>query len=280
VNSTAYGMALALGASFTFSLMNALAKAVSHDMPSPEIAFFRGIFGLVVTVTMMLRAGVSFRGKRPGVLAVRGLLGGLSLLANFATLSFIPLADATLIAHTSPLFVLVLAHFVLKEKLPKAFYAVFAVAIVGSLLVIKPGMEFLHSQWSLIGLLGAMIGAGASISIRSLSKDHDTYIIMLYFMGAAALVPLPFIASFVWPSPKDWVMLFGLGTVSFAGQYLLTKAYSYKEAAVVALTRYAGILFNIGLGFLCFQEIPDGWSLLGGALILAACIQASRSPST
>lgn len=270
------GIGLALAASFAFSLMNALVKGAASTLPPTEIACFRGLFGFLVTAWIMKSRGISFRGKNPRLLVTRGLLGGLSLLFTFSTLKYIPMADASLLAHLSPLFVVILGHFVLKEKLTAGFYRVFAVAMVGSLLVVKPGLDLFHSGWSLVGLIGAMIAAGASISIRRLSADHDTYLIMLYFMGAAAVVPLPFMETFVTPGPREWVMLLLLGAVSFVGQYLLTKAYSFKEAAVVALTRYAGILFNIALGFVFWAEVPDRWSLLGGVMILASCLWLSR----
>lgn len=270
------GIYLALAASFSFSLMNALVKGASTALPATEIAFFRGLFGFLVTCWIMKARRISFRGKNPRLLVTRGLLGGLSLLFTFSTLAHIPMADASLLAHLSPLFVVILGHVVLKEKLSPGFYTVFGVAMIGSLMVVKPGLDLFHSGWSLVGLIGAMIAAGASISIRRLSADHDTYLIMLYFMGAAAIVPLPFMDSFVMPGPREWVILLALGSVSFVGQYLLTKAYSFKEAAVVALTRYAGILFNIGLGFVFWSEVPDHWSLLGGGMILAACVWLNR----
>jgi len=270
------GIGLALAASFSFSLMNALVKGASSALPAPEIAFFRGLFGFIVTALVMKSRGISFRGKNPRLLVMRGLFGGLSLLFTFSTLAHIPMADASLLAHLSPLFVVILGHFVLQEKLSAGFYQVFAVAMLGSLLVVKPGVDLFHSGWSLVGLIGAMIAAGASISIRRLSADHDTYLIMLYFMGAAAVVPLPFMESFVVPGPRECVLLLLLGSVSFVGQYFLTKAYAYKEAAVVALTRYAGILFNIALGFVFWAEVPDQWSLLGGVMILASCLWLGR----
>lgn len=265
------GMALALGASFAFSLMNALAKGC--DLPPGEIAFFRGFVGLIVTILIMRKQGISFRGARPRVLVLRGLLGGFSLLLNFTALSGLPLADATFLSHSSSLFVVIFAHFLLQEKLPGAFYALFGLALGGVVLVVKPGGDWLHSHYALAGLCSALTAAGASLSIRNLSKDHSTYLIMLYFMGAAALVPLPFsLQNFQWPSALDWCKLIALSAVSYVGQYLLTRAYSFKEAAVVAMTRFAGVAFNVGLGFLIWSEIPDRYSALGGALILSACL--------
>lgn len=270
------GLWLALGASLAFSVMNALAKAAAETMPAPEVAFFRGVLGTLVTVAVMRARGISFRGPNPRLLTVRGLCGGVSLLGAFLTLAHLPMADASLLAHLSPLFVVGLAWLVLGERPPAGFGPVLALALVGGVLVIRPGMNLLHSFWAIVGLLSALVGAGASISIRRLSADHSTHLIMLYFMGAAALVPLPFCTSFQVPGSRECGLLLALGAVSYLGQYLLTLAYSRKEAASVAVTRYAGIFFNVALGVCFFREVPDGWTFLGGALILAACARLWR----
>lgn len=273
---TRVGMLLALGASLAFSLMNALAK--SCHLPAGEVAFSRGAVGFLVTVLWMRSAGVSFVGARPRVLWLRGLLGGVSLYLNFTALQGLQLADATFLSHSSSLFVVVFGVWFLGERLPRSFYALFAVALAGVAMIVQPqGAWNGRELYALYGLGSALTAAGASLSIRSLSKDHHTLLIMLYFMGAAALVPLAVDArSFVLPGGADVLRLLALSGVSYLGQYLLTRAYTFKEAAVVSLTRFAGVGFNVGLGLLIWHELPSRWSALGGCLILGACATLYR----
>ncbi|MBX3167577.1 MAG: DMT family transporter [Candidatus Eremiobacteraeota bacterium] len=269
------GIALALGASLCFSLMNALAKV--STLPPGEIACARGVVGLAVVSLMLARKGGTFWGKRPRVLLLRGLLGGTSLFLNFTALSGLTLGDASFLAHSSSLMVVCLAHFFLGERMPPRFHFLFGLAALGALLVIKPGAGIAHGWYALAGLGAALSAAGASLSIRNLSKDHDSHQIMFAFMAAAAVVPLPWTwSNFRVPGLWDAWGLVALSAVSYLGQYWLTLSYQHKEAAVVAMTRFAGVAFNLALGFLVWREIPDLASALGGLLILGSCIALYR----
>lgn len=255
--------------------MNALAK--SCTLPPGQIACVRGLIGLIITVCWIKHLGLSFRGARPAVLSLRGLLGGSSLLLNFTALSYLPLADATFLSHLSSLFVVLFGHWFLKEVLPARFYVFFALALLGVVLVIQPGSGWMRNSYALAGLASAFTAAGASLSIRNLSKDHHTLLIMLYFMLAAALVPLPFSwHAFRWPDLSDGLKLLALSAVSYLGQYLLTRAYAYKEAGVVAMARFSGVAFNVGLGYLIWKDLPNRWAVLGGVLILGSCLWLYR----
>ena len=95
----------------------------------------------------------------------------------------------------------------------------------------------------------------------------------------ATLVAIPLMWNdFVVPATlREWGLLLAIGVVSLLGQVFLTRAFSHESATIVAVTRYIGIVFNAGWGWLFWSEVPDALTIAGGVLIVVACIALSRT---
>ncbi len=266
------GIFLAVLASLLFSLMNLSVKMVADDIPVSEIVFFRSLFGLVAVLLIIKRRRTSLRGKRPWLLVLRGLLGATAIWGGFLTISKIKLGDAAILANTSPLFVVLFAAYFLGERLSRKNLLLLAAALVGALLVIKPAAMTTYTLYTWVGLGTAVVSAGASVSIRALTKDTSTHLIIFYFMGITCLATLPpTVAQFVWPTPVDWLWLLLVGLSSLIAQFVLTQAYRYAPAGNVSTARLSSVVWNIFWGVLIWHEFLDLFSLLGGGLIIASC---------
>lgn len=271
------GIMFAMLSSLVFSVMNALVKEVSLTIPSSEVAFFRGIIGTIIIFFIMRSSQVAFSRKGIPMLVLRGVLGALYLIAYFYTISKIPLTDASILAHMSPIFVFALSVLVLKEKMSRGTLIVLPLFILGGLLLVKPFDFSSYSIYALVGVLSAVLAAGAATSIRYLSKKHHTYEIVFYFLAVSTVVAIPFMWSdFVVPTLRDSLYLLAIGVVSLIGQLFLTKAFTHENPVVVEIVRYIGIVYNAMWGFLFWAEIPDALTIAGGALIIAGCILLSR----
>lgn len=140
----------------------------------------------------------------------------------------------------------------------------------GVALVINPFDYTSFNVFALAGIASALFAAGASITIRHLSKRHHTYEIVFYFLMTAMLVSAYLMKDdFVVPQGIEWVYLVAIGVVSLIGQIFLTKAFTHENAAVVAATRYIGLVFNVLWGVLFWQEIPSWMTILGGGSLLS-----------
>lgn len=193
--------------------------------------------------------------------------------AMFLALTRIRLADATMLAHLSPVFVVLFAGWTLGEGAPRRYPWILGLSLVGAALIVKPGGGSLGSPYALLALGSAVTAAGASVAIRGLSREHDPNLIILYFLGTAALLSAPAtVHYFVLPGPRDALLLGAIGLVSFAGQTFLTLALAREKAGVVDLTRYAGIVFNALWGLALWGERLDAASAAGGALIVVSCL--------
>jgi len=270
------GVMFAMLSSLVFSIMNALVKKVSLSIPSAEVVFFRSIIGTVIIYFMMRQSKVAFSTKGVPMLALRGVLGAFYLLAYFYTISKIPLADASLLAHLSPFFAIILAAILLKERIFKKALYLLPLVILGAILLVRPSNYSTYSIYAFFGILSALFAAGAATSIRYLSKKHHSYEIVFYFLATATLVSIPLMwNNFVVPTSVELFYLVCIGVVSLLGQIFLTNAFTHENVVVVEVTRYIGIVFNAMWGFLFWTEVPDTLTILGGILIIMACILLS-----
>ncbi|MBY6038405.1 DMT family transporter [Fictibacillus nanhaiensis] len=271
------GVILAVLSSFVFSIMNALVKEVSLTIPYAESVFFRSLIGTIIIYFMMKKKRVAFSKKGVPMLAVRGVFGALYLLAYFYTISKIPLGDASILAHLSPFFAVILASIFLKERMPKILLYLMPLVVLGAVMLIKPQHFSTYSMFAFIGILSAFFAACAATSIRYLSKKHHAYEIVFYFLVTGTVVSVPLMWNeFVVPTPIDLLYLICIGAVSLLGQLFLTSAFTHENVIVVEITRYIGIVFNVMWGFLFWAEIPDAQTVTGGMLIVTACVLLSR----
>lgn len=271
------GVVYAILTSFVFSIMNALVKAVSLTVPSTEVAFFRSIIGTIIIYFIMKYNKVKFSTEGIPLLIMRGVVGALYLITYFYTISKIPLTDASILVHLSPFFVIILSAIFLKEKISRKSIYLIPICFLGALLIIKPFNYASYSFEAVFGIISAMLSAAAGIFIRLLTKKHHTYEIIFYFLATATVVSIPLMWNkFVVPTPREFLFLTIIGVVSLIGQVFLTKAFTHEKAIIVEVTRYIGIVFNAMWGFLFWREIPDGVTILGGILIISACIALSK----
>jgi drug/metabolite transporter (DMT)-like permease len=271
------GVILAILSALVFSVMNALVKAVSFSIPSAEVAFFRSMIGTAIIYFMMRQSKVVFSTEGIPMLALRGVLGALYLLAYFYTISKIPLADVSILAHLSPFFAIILSAVFLKERMSRKVLFLLPLVMAGAILLVKPFHYSTYSIYAFVGILSALFAAGAATSIRYLSKKHHSYEIVFYFLATATLVSIPLMWNhFVIPTPLEFFYLVSIGVVSLLGQIFLTKAFTHENVVVVEVMRYIGIVFNAMWGFLFWAEVPDTLTILGGILIITACIALSR----
>lgn len=270
------GVTYALVATFVFSLMNLLVKLVSARIPTGEIVFFRSSIGAVVAYTLIRKNRIKMNCDKLFFLTLRGVLGASYLVTYFYIIAKIPLADVAVLINLSPLLVIFLSAVVLKEKLSTRTYVVIAIGLIGALITINPLGYSTYSVIALVGVFSAFCSAGASISIRYLSKYKSTHEIVFFFLFFAALVSLPMMwRNFVIPTCLELFYLIGIATVSYAGQFFLTKAYTHEKAPVVAVARYSSIAYNVFWGLLLWGEIPTITTVIGGTLIVGACIWIS-----
>jgi len=267
------------------ALNGALAKMLGDDMSALEIVFFRNIFGVFFILVTLYHTRPTLAGGNIKLLIWRGLFGFSAMLFFFYTITKIPLGEAITLNKTSPLFVSILAFFLLHEKLSPLGIFSLLIGFLGVVLITKPfGVDV--GLPHLLGLLGGLLAAAAYTTIRKIKHIYDSRVIVLSFMGTGVLIPfflfiiseyyapkhLDFMLSkFILPTnPKIWLLLFFMGITATLSQWLLTKAYSATAAGIIGIVSYIIIPFSILFGTLLGDALPDIYTIIGIGLIVLA----------
>lgn len=212
----------------------------------------------------------ALRTQRPMLQITRGMaLLGSSLLF-ISGLRFLPIAEASATSFVSPLFVTALSIFFLGEKVGLRRWFATTVGLLGVLIVLRPGTSAFHPA-AFFPVVSAFAWACTLILTRNMSGQERTVVTMTYssivgFAVLCALVPL------VWVTPSWHDILLGLiiGVASTAGQWIVVLAFRYADASVLAPFSYIQLLWVTFLGFVIFGEVPDVWTVVGAAFIVAS----------
>ncbi|WP_041782176.1 DMT family transporter [Ancylobacter novellus] len=273
------GIALQIGATFLFTIMQALVRIVSERIPTGEVVFSRSFFALFPLLAMLAwrnEISAAVRTAHPFGHILRGTIGVTSMSLGFSALALIPLADATAISFTAPLLTVVLAALVLREHVQTYRWAAVSVGLCGVVLMLWPHMsgEFDttdHVLGAVLALFAAGFTAGAMIQVRRLTETETTPAIVFYFQALGAVAGLA-TAGWGWVIPGFWdaVLLLTIGLLGGVGQILLTESYRYAPASVVAPFAYSAMLWSLLLGFVLFAEVPPVLVVVGAGVVIGA----------
>ena len=269
------GVRFMLAAAFSFSVMTLLVKIAGQTLPSHEIVFARGIVTLVLSYGWVRQAGVSLWGERKGILVVRGLLGFVALTCFYYAVTQLPIAVATVLHYTSPIWTSLIAVPLLKEPITSRVCGACLLSFVGVTFIARPGFLFSGATSGLdlvavgVVLVGSLLSSGAYVSVREASKTEHTSVIIFYFalISTMGSVPLAWPVA-VWPTAWGWLVLAGVGVTTQVAQIFLTRGLSLVPAGRAMTVGYTQILFAALWGMLFFAEYPDLWTVAGALLVI------------
>lgn len=272
-SGTSGALLLAIASTAIFALMHALVRHVSGTMHPFEIAFFRSIFGLLAVVPLIWRIGPSVLVSRnPKLLAVRGLLGGLSLMTWFYGLSVVPLVTATALSFTSVIFASIGAWIFLKERMRLRRWTAVAFGFAGVMIIVRPGFA-VFEPGSLVILLAAVLWGIGIVLVKTIARTDETVTIVAWTaMWLIVTTAVP--AWLVWVTPSfsqlAWLLL--IGTLGTVGTIAWTQALKAADASLVIPTDFTRIVWAGVIGFAAFGEIPDRWMWIGAVLIIGSTL--------
>lgn len=264
-------------AGFVLISMNSIVKTMGARLPAAELLFFRGAFGIVFLVPLVLwRGWRSVATRHPWMHLLRTGFGTASMFGVFYAVTHMPLADATAILFSSPLFATVFAAFLLREAVGWRRAAATLVGFGGVLVMVRPGAEAIEPA-AFVAIGAAMLTGALAIIIRRLSGKDSPYVIIFWFTTVGSLIALPFaLAVWVPPLASEWPLLVLIGFLGLIGQTAFTFAFSTGESSAVAPFDYVRLIFAGLFGYLFFAELPDHWSLTGAAIIMASTFYIMR----
>lgn len=271
MTQTARAILLMLLAIFLFSAMDACAKAIAAEA-NTVMALWARYTGQVVLVICIVapRLRRVARTAFPGMQLFRSVcqLGATS--AFFLGLNHLGLAESAAIMDINPVLITLGAALFLGEKLGIRRLAAIGVALIGALIIIRPGTS-VFSPYALFPLTAALCYSGFSLATRFIGHREDPWTSLLYsaLLGSLVLTAL-LPASWELPSPKVALLMLVLAGLGTTAQLLMVRALSLGEAAMLAPFAYAGLISATLWGIFAFGEYPDRATVLGALVIAGA----------
>lgn len=274
-DNTMRGVLMIILSAFCFACMNVLVR-LAGDIPSVQKSFFRNLVAAVFAGVILWKERVPVQIKKEARLSLgaRCLFGTIGILCNFYAVDHLLVADASILNKLSPFFAIIFSYLLLKERI--AFFQAVCVgaAFAGCLFVVKPGFQNTALFPAMVGVCGGL-GAGIAYTmVRRLgSMGIKGPVIVFYFSLSSCLVVVPWIMiHFTAMDLRQLMILLMAGVCAAGGQFSITVAYTYAPARKISIYDYSQIIFATILGYVMFGEIPDRYSFVGYALIVAASL--------
>lgn len=270
----AFAIGLRLASVVVLSLMWALAKLLGErGVHLVELLFYRQLVAIPVVYAWIHYtvgpAGIATR--RLDLHATRTFIGLVSMCFNFGSVMLLPLAEATTIGFTAPIFATIFSALILREVTGVHRWSAILIGFVGVVIMARPDTVHFPPIGLAVAIMAAIGVASISILLRALSRTERAPAIVFWFTVLS--VP-PLAIAMLWfgqmHDPVTWALLVAMGICGGVAQLLLTSALRWAPVAVVLPMDYSAIIWAAILGFLFWGTLPVASTWAGAALIVAS----------
>jgi len=170
------GVIFFMTAIFLISVVDTVCKVFTKDLHSIQL-----VWGYFVGINLTLWVFFLFKGEkfsnlrrteRPLLQIIRPAFLVCSISSLFIGLTYLPIAEATVIGFVAPLFITALSVPILKEHVDIHRWSAVAIGLVGVIIIIRPGGDLWHLA-SVMPLLGALFFALFQIITRLLAHSRQ-----------------------------------------------------------------------------------------------------------
>jgi drug/metabolite transporter (DMT)-like permease len=236
-----------------------------------EIMFWRQSLAVPVVLAWVIAGPglASLATKRFGAHVTRSAMGLTSMSFYMGSITLLPLAEATTLGFTTPIFATILAALVLKEKVGMHRAAAVVAGFIGVLVIVQPGNTHIAPTGALVGIIAAVLVAVISLQIRDLGRTEGAPTTVFWF-STLSMLPLGLLLPiFITPHDmKEWLLLAGIGTLGGIGQIGLTAALRLAPVSAVIAMDYISLLWTSLFGWLLWNHVPGLSTWTGAAIII------------
>lgn len=271
-----FALILRLLSALLFSTMFMLVKAAGQiGIALPEIMFWRQAVSIPVLGIWLALANRLYllKTKQPKKHAARAVIGMTGMVCGFGAVTLLPLAEATTLGFTAPLFAVLITALVMHDHVGPWRWSAVLLGFAGVIVITRPGSGEISALGLAAGLGSALIVAIVSFQIRSLARTDSPFAVVFSFSLVGVLMMAPFL-PFVMTSHslKGWAILIGMGLAGTLGQVLASYSLRHGAVASVIIMDYTSLLWATIYGFLIFDRLPPFATWLGAPVIIAAGI--------
>ena len=251
--------------------VTALVKILGTRIPAPEAAFLRYVLGLVFLIPML---GTLSRLRLDrgtwGLFVARGVAHSAGVGLWFFAMARIPIADVTAMNYLSPIYVTLGAALFLGEKLALRRVMAIVVALIGALIILRPGFRDLGPGH--FAMIFTAIAFGGSYLLAKMLAGRCSAGLVVAMLSITVTIGLAPVALSNWVTPTLWelVILFGVAAMATGGHYTMTLAFGAAPLAVTQPVTFLQLVWAVLLGVTFFAEPFDPWVILGGLVIVGS----------
>ena len=260
-----------------FSIMVIFIRKASENLHILEVVFFRNLLAFIVMLPLLTSTGLAaIKMNNTKLFLMRGFFGAIGMLAGFTCLTLIPLAQATAISFSKPIFITIGATIFLGEIIKARRIAAIIIGIIGMLVIVQPGVNSL-SFGIMLAIIAALAHSVNALIVKKLTLTDSPQAIVTWMV--IILIPITFIpavAVWQWPSLETWLYLWGIAIVGTLAHFSWTKSYTMAEITSLESIEFIKLPIMALFGWMIFSEIPGTWTWIGGSIIFLSTIYISR----
>ena len=266
------GILFMLLATVMLAVSNAIAKWQVAIYPVGEVMFFRSLFSFLICSAVILpfTGFAVFATKRPRDHLGRGLSQAISQTFTVIAFSLMPLAGATAINFSAPLFAALLSIVWLKERADAARWTVLVAGFLGVLIVTNPGADS-FTVGALFALGNAVMYGSVTVAVRGMTATESPNTLLMWQMATlAALHPVLLLFGFRWPAPTGLAVFALSGVANAIAQYCWTHALRLAPTTAVSPFYYFLLVWSLFIDFAVWGNVPTVGLLIGSAIVVAS----------
>lgn len=283
-----------VGALVSFTVMAIAGRAAARGVDALQIAVWRTFIGFTILFVIVRAQGIAFgslASQRPGLQVIRNLIHFTAQFCWLYALTRMTLAELTALEFTAPLWVALLAPFLLGERLTALRLGAAVLGFIGVLIVVRPGAIPL-SEGAPFGMAAAIGFALSMITTKRLLASDNPVTILFWMQGLQVLIGLAIVfggalvgygQGLVIPDLVTFGWLAAVGVLGLTAHYSLNKAFSYADAIIVAPMDFLRLPLIAAVGVAVYAEPIDLWVLGGGIIVIVANllnIRGERRPAS
>ncbi len=261
-----------LAAMLSLGIMFAFVKlAGQNDVHVTESLFYRQLTAMPLICFLIWRSEAGWpaiSSDKHHLHILRSILGIFAMGLNFWAMTLLPLADATTISFTVPIFATLFAALILREQVGFRRWLAVLIGFVGVLIVIQPGGTLIPAFGASVALAGALVTAAVTLVIRVLGRTETSIITIFWF--SVYTLPALTICAYIYGGGHDartWGYLFAIGVFGTLGQLTITQSLRLAPVSTIMPMDYSALIWSTIFGILIFSQWP-GLSIWIGAPII------------
>jgi len=272
-----------------FIIVNFFVKALGPDQsdalgqlqeyPAHELVLARSIVSFAISLFIIKQKKLPVFGINKKWLIIRGVSGMIALTIFFYTMHYLPMAVAITVQYLAPIFTIIFAMILLKEKVRSLQWGFIGLSFVGVLMILfsdgNPliGEGELSLLWIGLGIVSAVLSGVAYTAIMKLRSTDAPITIVFYF----PMISIPFMAfmclfDFTMPQGMEWFYLLLIGIFTQLAQITLTRAFHNGSASTIVPFQYLGVIYAFLVGYFQFYESLNNMIIIGIVLVISGVL--------